>query len=117
MAELCCVKEMEDDVETRLPTRPGLEIPADQEDPAVQNDRGNGGCKTPTSSGHKIPAMRKCPPAPRKPKPNRPVKRKLTSEKGNRVPIDLSREIELFFEDMDRRIKKSRRHEKGEGEY
>ncbi|VVB12945.1 unnamed protein product [Arabis nemorensis] len=107
MAEICCVKEIqEEDVEKiRISTRP------DQEDPTVNEEDG---CKTPTSSDHKIPAAKYtlCPPAPRKPKPNRVsgTKRKLTPVNVvNRIPIDLSREIERFFEDLDRRIKKSRK--------
>ncbi|CAA0400196.1 Cyclin-dependent protein kinase inhibitor SMR3 [Arabidopsis thaliana] len=114
MAEICCVKEIqEEDVEKiRLPTRPELDIPdRDHEDPTVNEEEG---CKTPTSSDHKIPEVKYtlCPPAPRKPKPNRSsgTKRKLTPVNVvNRIPIDLSREIEMFFEDLDRRIKKSRK--------
>ncbi|CAF1792815.1 hypothetical protein F2Q70_00006876 [Brassica cretica] len=107
MADICCVKEIqEEDVDKiRLPTRPDQLILPDHEDPTVNNEDG---CKTPTSSAHKIPAAKYtlCPPAPRKPRP----KRKVTPVNVvNRVPIDLSREIEMFFEDLDRRIKKSRK--------
>lgn len=113
MAEICCVKEIqeEEDVEKiRFPTRPEVVLP-DHEDPTVNDEDG---CKTPTSSDHKIPEVKYtlCPPAPRKPKPNRSsgTKRKLTPVNVvNRIPIDLSREIEMFFEDLDRRIKKSRK--------
>ncbi|KAG2262379.1 hypothetical protein Bca52824_069458 [Brassica carinata] len=94
MADICCVKEIqEEDVDKiRLPTRPDqLDLP-DHEDPTVNNDDG---CKTPTSSAHKIPATKYT---------------KMTPVNVvNRVPIDLSREIEMFFEDLDRRIKKSRK--------
>lgn len=113
MAEICCVKEIqEEDVEKiRLSTRPEIDLMTDHEDPTVNEDDG---CKTPTSSDHKIPAAKYtlCPPAPRKPEPNRfsGTKRKSTPvNAGNRIPIDLSREIEMFLEDLDRRIKKSRK--------
>ncbi|CAH8379522.1 unnamed protein product [Eruca vesicaria subsp. sativa] len=106
MADICCVKEIqEEDVDNiHLPIQLELDLP-DHEDPTVNNDDG---CKTPTSSAHKIPAVKYtlCPPAPRKPGP----KRKVTPVNAvNRVPIDLSREMEMFFEDLDRRIKKSRK--------
>uniref|UniRef100_A0A1J3JX65 Cyclin-dependent protein kinase inhibitor SMR3 n=1 Tax=Noccaea caerulescens TaxID=107243 RepID=A0A1J3JX65_NOCCA len=112
MAEICCVKEnQEEDVEKiRLPTRPEVDL-HDHEDPTDNEDDG---CKTPTSSDHRIPAAKYtlCPPAPRKPEPNRSTgtKRKSTPVNVvNRIPIDLSREIEMFFDDLDRRIKKSRK--------
>lgn len=113
MAEICCAKEIqeEEDVEKiRFPTRPEVVLP-DHEDPTVNDEDG---CKTPTSSDHKIPEVKYtlCPPAPRKPKPNRSsgTKRKSTPVNVvNPIPIDLSREIEMFFEDLDRRIKKSRK--------
>ncbi|KAF8048459.1 hypothetical protein N665_2507s0008 [Sinapis alba] len=109
MAEMSCVKEIqEEDVDNnRLTTRPELDVADHKEQTANEED----GCKTPTSSAHKIP-MALCPPAPRKPKPNRytGVKRKLTpGNVVNRIPIDLNREIEMFFEVLDRRIKKSRK--------
>ncbi|KFK24744.1 hypothetical protein AALP_AA8G018800 [Arabis alpina] len=110
MAEIFCVKKIQEeediDKKIRISTRP------EQEDPTVNEEDG---CKTPTSSDHKIPVAKYtlCPPAPRKPKPNRfssGTKRKLTPVNVvNRIPIDLSREIERFFEDLDRRIKKSRK--------
>ncbi|XP_013740090.2 cyclin-dependent protein kinase inhibitor SMR3-like [Brassica napus] len=109
MAEISCVKEIqEEDVDkNRLLTRPELDVTDHKEQTVNEED----GCKTPTSSPHKIPAAL-CPPAPRKPKPNRSsgMKRKLTSvHVVNRIPIDLSPEIEMFFEELDRRIKKSRK--------
>ncbi|XP_023637182.1 cyclin-dependent protein kinase inhibitor SMR3 [Capsella rubella] len=109
MAEICCVKEIQEEEDVGK-IRPELDLP-DHEDPTVSDEDG---CKTPTSSDHKIPEVTYtlCPPAPRKPKPNRSsgAKRKLTPVNVvNRIPIDLSREIEMFFEDLDRRIKKSRK--------
>ncbi|CAH8318859.1 unnamed protein product [Eruca vesicaria subsp. sativa] len=110
MAEISCVKEIqEEDVDKNryLPTQPQLDLPDHEEQTVNEED----GCKTPTSSAHKIPAAL-CPPAPRKPKPNRSsgMKRKLTPVNAvNRIPIDLSREIEMFFEELNRRSKKSRR--------
>ncbi|XP_010553042.1 PREDICTED: cyclin-dependent protein kinase inhibitor SMR3 [Tarenaya hassleriana] len=116
MVELCCVKEIKDEVEIRLTIRPELDLAAGQECPAIQNGGDDDGCMTPTSSAHKIPAVKRCPPPPRKPRRNRSVKREFTSsEKLNRIPVTLSREIELFLENLDRRIKKSRREEEAGG--
>ncbi|KAG2242487.1 hypothetical protein Bca4012_016010 [Brassica carinata] len=107
MAEIGCVKEIqEEDVEKiRLPTQPELGLPDHEE----QKGHEENGCKTPTSSPHKIPEAL-CPPAPKKPKSNRSsgMKRKLTPVNVvNRIPIDLNREIEMFFEELDRRISRS----------
>lgn len=109
MAETSCVKEIqEEDVDKNwLPTLPELDVPDHKERTVNEED----GCKTPTSSAHKIPEAL-CPPAPMKPKSNRSsgMKRKLTPVNVvNRIPIDLSREIEMFFEELNRRIKKSRK--------
>ena len=48
-------------------------------------DENDDGFRTPTSSDHKIPAMRQCPPAPRKPKPS--AKRKLERSAARRSLI------------------------------
>ncbi|CAN8257364.1 unnamed protein product [Cochlearia groenlandica] len=111
MAESCCLKEIQEEEEDLNKIRPELNLP-DKEDQTVNNyEEEEDGCKTPTSSDHKIPAAKYtlCPPAPRKPKPNRFTGTKRKSTPVNRIPTDLSREIEMFFEDMDRRIKKSRK--------
>ncbi|XP_054817165.1 cyclin-dependent protein kinase inhibitor SMR14-like [Prosopis cineraria] len=74
-------------------------------------DESSRGCKTPTSSDHKIPSSLRCPPAPKKPRSIPSGKRK-SSGAGNF--LDLSREIESLFPaplllDLYGKIKKVRR--------
>ncbi|XP_007027037.2 PREDICTED: uncharacterized protein LOC18597768 [Theobroma cacao] len=75
------------------------------------------GFKTPTSLDHKIPVIKQCPPAPRKPQPA-PLpsnKRKASSSPITRrnLQVDLSLEIESLFPrpllaDLHRKVKKAR---------
>ncbi|KAF8397504.1 hypothetical protein HHK36_016421 [Tetracentron sinense] len=67
------------------------------------------GFQTPTSLDHKIPVIKRCPPAPRKPKSFPSTKRKASSKRR----LDLSKEIEQMFppallSDFGRKIKKVR---------
>ncbi|OMO91242.1 hypothetical protein COLO4_18500 [Corchorus olitorius] len=86
-----------------------------------ENGNGNGkkeeedddGFKTPTCLDQKIPAMLKCPPAPRKPKalPISPAKRKANFRR--RILLDFTKEIESLFPpallaDLGNKIKKVR---------
>ncbi|XVF08084.1 hypothetical protein REPUB_Repub06bG0195600 [Reevesia pubescens] len=77
------------------------------------------GFKTPTSSDQKIPVMKQCPPAPRKPKPTSSNKRKASSPSSsshtrrNLLQLDLSQEVESLFPrpllaDLHRKVKKAR---------
>ncbi|KAM7263824.1 hypothetical protein ACFE04_001507 [Oxalis oulophora] len=60
----------------------------------ADDDDENDGYKTPTSLEHKIPIIQCCPPAPRKPKPN---KRKFSDLDGV-IYLDLSmQELETIF--------------------
>jgi hypothetical protein len=83
--------------------RPSLgEFKAEEEDD---------GFKTPTSLDHKIPAIKQCPPAPRKPKPS--MKRKVLQNVRTCLQLDLSKEVEPLFppsllSDLDCKIKKAR---------
>lgn len=54
------------------------------------------GFKTPTSSDHKIPAMLKCPPAPRKPK-SLPSPKRKDAFRRQKMLLDLTKEIESLF--------------------
>ncbi|XVF68752.1 hypothetical protein PTKIN_Ptkin11bG0026500 [Pterospermum kingtungense] len=76
-----------------------------------EEDERNDGFKTPTSLNHKIPALLKCPPAPRKPR-SLPIspKRKAFHRK---ILLDLTKEIESLFPpallaDLGNKIKKVR---------
>ncbi|KAK8601595.1 hypothetical protein V6N12_051424 [Hibiscus sabdariffa] len=78
----------------------------------VASDENDDGFKTPTSLDHKIPAILKCPPAPRKPKslPIISAKRKAFRR---RILLDLTKEIESLFPpallaDLGNKIKKVR---------
>lgn len=69
------------------------------------------GFKTPTSLDHKIPVVLKCPPAPRKLKPKAVTTKRKAA--GQRIPLDLSNEIESLFPstlqvDLSGKIKKIR---------
>lgn len=70
------------------------------------------GFRTPTSLEHKIPVVKECPPAPKKPRSEPAVKKRKTSPNSCRVHLDLTQEMEwLFrplFEDSKRVIKKTR---------
>ncbi|KAF8009533.1 hypothetical protein BT93_J0518 [Corymbia citriodora subsp. variegata] len=67
--------------------------------PSNDDDHGDEQCRTPTSEHHKIPAIRSCPPTPRKPVHVRPIsfqnKRKLhffeSTSKGRE-------ELDSFFQ-------------------
>ncbi|XAR68951.1 hypothetical protein NMG60_11000375 [Bertholletia excelsa] len=78
------------------------------------------GFRTPTSSDHKIPTAKHCPPPPKKPRIRFPSKRKasllppLISQ--NVLLLDLSKEVESMFpptlrEDLGRKIKRARRED------
>ncbi|KAK8476550.1 hypothetical protein V6N11_070943 [Hibiscus sabdariffa] len=78
------------------------------------------GFKTPTSWDYKIPEMKQCPPAPRKPKANKrraspTTSTANTSTRGN-LQLDLSQVVESWFpvslvDDLHRKVKKARAHE------
>ncbi|KAK8534640.1 hypothetical protein V6N13_081078 [Hibiscus sabdariffa] len=65
-------------------------------------DDDDDGFKTPTCFDQKIPEMKQCPAAPRKPKA---TKRRNTC--GN-LQLDLSQVVESWFLDLHRRVKKAR---------
>ncbi|XWS59807.1 hypothetical protein CRYUN_Cryun08bG0153500 [Craigia yunnanensis] len=82
------------------------------------------GFKTPTSLDQKIPVMKQCPPAPRKPKPLPSNKRKAstpsstgsTARTCRNLQLDLSQEVESLFPrsvlaDLHRKVKKARTQE------
>ncbi|XP_050213026.1 cyclin-dependent protein kinase inhibitor SMR14 [Mercurialis annua] len=76
----------------------------------IQEQDVDAGFKTPTSLNQKIPVIRSCPPAPRKPKSLPSNKRKSLAR---RVLLDLSNEIESLFPanvlaDLGAKIKKVR---------
>ncbi|XP_039047625.1 cyclin-dependent protein kinase inhibitor SMR10-like isoform X2 [Hibiscus syriacus] len=63
------------------------------------------GFKTPTSLDHRIPEMKQCPPAPRKPKANK-----------RNLQLDLSQVVDSWFpsslvDDLHRKVKKARTQE------
>ncbi|KAJ4971978.1 hypothetical protein NE237_005077 [Protea cynaroides] len=76
------------------------------------------GFRTPTSLDHRIPVIKQCPPAPRKPKSSFLTKRKASSSSSSATRrqlflLDLSQEIESLFPlalqaDLGRKIKKIR---------
>ncbi|GKV30004.1 hypothetical protein SLEP1_g38871 [Rubroshorea leprosula] len=75
-----------------------------------ENDEG---FRTPTSQDHRIPVVKECPPAPRKPKPPS-RKRKASPNTGTRLQLlDLTEEVESLFPkpDFHRNNKKARREE------
>ncbi|XVE61871.1 hypothetical protein DITRI_Ditri06bG0074000 [Diplodiscus trichospermus] len=80
-------------------------------------DDDDDGFKTPTSLDQKIPAMKQCPPAPRKPKPLLSNKRKASTPSCVRnLQLDLSQEVESLFPgpplaDLHRKVKKARTQE------
>jgi hypothetical protein len=54
------------------------------------------GFKTPTSLDHKIPVIKQCPPAPKKPKPQ--MKRRIAAYKVRRnLRLEVSEEVESLF--------------------
>ncbi|GKV05814.1 hypothetical protein SLEP1_g17780 [Rubroshorea leprosula] len=67
------------------------------------------GFKTPTSPGHKITAVKQCPPAPRKPKSSIPSRKRRRQQ----VVLDVTEELESLFPkpDLHRKIRKVRREE------
>ncbi|XWS55669.1 hypothetical protein CRYUN_Cryun09bG0020900 [Craigia yunnanensis] len=78
------------------------------------------GFKTPTSLDQKIPVIKQCPPAPRKPKPLPSNKRKASPSSSTRtsrnLQVDLSQEVESLFPrtllaDLHRKVKKARTEE------
>ncbi|KAK8563699.1 hypothetical protein V6N12_035840 [Hibiscus sabdariffa] len=93
----------------------------DESETKYIDDEEDDGFKTPTSLDYKIPEMKQCPPAPRKPKAN---KRRAspsssgtanTSTHGN-LQLDLSQVVESWFpvslvDDLHRKVKKARTHE------
>ncbi|XWS67058.1 hypothetical protein CRYUN_Cryun05aG0254000 [Craigia yunnanensis] len=83
-------------------------------------DDDDDGFKTPTSLDHKIPVIKQCPPAPRKPKPLPSNKRKASPSSSTRtrrnLQLDLSQEVESLFSrpllaDLHRKVKKARTEE------
>ncbi|KAH7553689.1 hypothetical protein ACOSP7_029494 [Xanthoceras sorbifolium] len=114
-------KKKEDDYED---TQVGSEKPNDKrlglgELNATTSDHNDDeGFKTPTSLDHKIPEIKQCPPAPRKPMPLPPRKRKSSVSSSPNVRrslqySDLSQEVESLFprrilDDLHRKIKKAR---------
>ncbi|XP_057512663.1 cyclin-dependent protein kinase inhibitor SMR3-like [Actinidia eriantha] len=60
-------------------------------------DEDEDGFRTPTSSDHKIPAAKQCPPAPKKLRPRRRARRKVSPVIRRRLQIDLSKAVESTF--------------------
>ncbi|MBA0551497.1 hypothetical protein Golob_022379 [Gossypium lobatum] len=87
----------------------------------ANDDGDDDGFKTPTSLDHKIPVMKQCPPAPRKPKPLSSNKRKPSSPPSsggdrNLLKIDFAKEVESLFPsdvlaDTHRKVKKARKED------
>ncbi|KAB2098401.1 hypothetical protein ES319_A01G236300v1 [Gossypium barbadense] len=87
----------------------------------ANDDGDDDGFKTPTSLDHKIPVMKQCPPAPRKPKPLSSKKRKPSSPPSsggdrNLLKIDFAKEVESLFPsdvlaDIHRKVKKARKED------
>ncbi|KAG8647624.1 cyclin-dependent protein kinase inhibitor SMR14 [Manihot esculenta] len=82
------------------------------------DDDDNDGFKTPTTMDHKIPVIKQCPAAPRKPRPVLCTKRKAISPSNGRrsLQLDLSREVESLFPrpilaDFYQKMKKARRED------
>ncbi|XP_039026374.1 cyclin-dependent protein kinase inhibitor SMR10-like [Hibiscus syriacus] len=78
----------------------------------VADDENDDGFKTPTSLDHRIPAILKCPPAPRKPK-SLPIKSPKRKAFRRRILLDLTKEMESLFPpallaDLGNKIKKVR---------
>ena len=81
----------------------------DQENINDHHNCNNDGFKTPTSLDNKIPVIRPCPPAPKKPKST--ISKTKRKANRRRVFLDLSSEIESLFPpnvlaDLDGQIKK-----------
>ncbi|CAK9174727.1 unnamed protein product [Ilex paraguariensis] len=78
-------------------------------------DDDDNGFRTPTSLDSKLPVITKCPPAPKKSKPQTSNKRKASSPIVRRsLLLDLSKEVESMFppkiqQDLGQKIKKARR--------
>uniref|UniRef100_A0A5B6YW82 Cyclin-dependent protein kinase inhibitor SMR3-like n=1 Tax=Davidia involucrata TaxID=16924 RepID=A0A5B6YW82_DAVIN len=77
------------------------------------------GFTTPTSSDHKIPVIKQCPPAPQKLRPQQSTTKRKSPPKlrPNILQLDLSKEVESMFpptlqDDIGRKIKKARRDDK-----
>ncbi|XP_022747091.1 cyclin-dependent protein kinase inhibitor SMR10-like [Durio zibethinus] len=78
------------------------------------------GFKTPTTLDQKIPVMKQCPPAPKKPKPLPSNKRKASTPSSGgaaNLQLDLSQQVESLFPrpliaDLHRKVKKARTKEK-----
>ncbi|KAL4351927.1 hypothetical protein GQ457_06G007520 [Hibiscus cannabinus] len=86
-------------------------IDDDEEEEEEEDD----GFKTPTSLDYKIPEMKQCPPAPRKPKANKRRASPSTSTRGN-LQLDVSQVVESWFpvslvDDLHRKVKRARAHE------
>ncbi|KAE8688885.1 17.4 kDa class I heat shock family protein [Hibiscus syriacus] len=78
----------------------------------VADDENDDGFKTPTSLDHKIPAIFKCPSAPRKPK-SLPIISPKRKAFRRRILLDLTKEMESLFPpallaDLGNKIKKVR---------
>ena len=86
--ERCCeVKTPDEECE-----RPSLQL--GEVVKVVEED--DDGFKTPTSLDHKLPVIKQCPPAPKKPKP--PLKRRFPANKVRRnLPLEFSEEVESLF--------------------
>ncbi|KAE8661084.1 putative Transducin/WD40 repeat-like superfamily protein [Hibiscus syriacus] len=79
------------------------------------------GFKTPTSLDHRIPEMKQCPPAPRKPKANKrgaseSISTAATSSTSRNLQLDLSQVVDSWFpsslvDDLHRKVKKARTQE------
>ncbi|XP_058100119.1 uncharacterized protein LOC131244634 [Magnolia sinica] len=87
-------------------------VEASKENGILIEDEENDGYQTPTSSEHKIPAIRRCPPAPRKPR-SMPLKKRKADFDSCHIRIDISEDIESFFRpiivDSGLKIKKARK--------
>ncbi|KAE8692456.1 putative Transducin/WD40 repeat-like superfamily protein [Hibiscus syriacus] len=91
---------------------------------AMVDDEDDDGFRTPTSLDHKIPEMKQCPPAPRKPKANKRGASESSSSStaatsstcGGNLQLDLSRVVDSWFpasivDDLHRKAKKARTRE------
>ncbi|KAG8376890.1 hypothetical protein BUALT_Bualt09G0111100 [Buddleja alternifolia] len=94
-----------------------------RESPEKQIAENDDGFRTPTSSDHKIPAIKQCPQAPKKTKPQ-PLKRKASPNGGRRsLRFDASStEVESIFRPMssqdnveEKESKKARKNDEDEG--
>lgn len=99
------IKEEKSHIKLEIKIPPPKEIKSQEEE--------EDGFRTPTSLDQKIPLILKCPPAPRKPKPNPSTKRKALLHQ-HRIAIDVSKEIEslfppVFLMDLGGKIKKNKK--------